>query len=71
MLARLRGREALLPLVLFPVVVPVVLASVRATALLVEGLPLDEVAEWWRLLVVFDVIYVTLCGLLFPYVLEG
>jgi len=71
LLARLRGREALLPLLLFSLVVPVVLASVRATAGLVEGLPLAEVADWWRLLLVFDVVYVTASALLFPVVLEG
>lgn len=71
LLARLRGREALLPLLLFSLVVPVVLASVRATAGLVEGLPVAEVADWWRLLLVFDVVYVTASALLFPVVLEG
>jgi len=71
LLARLRGREALLPLLLFSLVVPVVLASVRATTGLLEGLPLGEVASWWRLLLVFDVVYVTASALLFPVVLEG
>lgn len=71
MLARLRGREVLLPLLLFPLVVPVVLAAVRATGDLAGGVPPGEVASWWRLLVVFDVVYVAASGLLFPYVLEG
>ncbi|WP_117237414.1 heme exporter protein CcmB [Thermus sediminis] len=71
LLARLRGREALLPLLLFSLVVPVVLASVRATVGLVEGLPLAELADWWRLLLVFDVVYITACALLFPVVMEG
>lgn len=71
MLARLRGREVLLPLLLFPLVVPVVLAAVKATQGLAEGLPVAEVASWWRLLAVFDVVYVTACALLFPYILEG
>ncbi len=71
LLARLRGREALLPLLLFSLVVPVVLASVRATAGLMEGLPLGEVASWWQLLLVFDVVYVTASALLFPLVMDG
>ncbi|MER3556013.1 MAG: cytochrome C biogenesis protein [Meiothermus sp.] len=71
MLARLRGREVLLPLLLFPLVVPVVLAAVRATGDLAGGVPPGEVASWWRLLAVFDVVYVVASGLLFPYVLEG
>jgi len=71
LLARLRGREALLPLLLFSLVVPVVLASVRATTGLLEGLPVAEVVSWWQLLLVFDVVYVTASALLFPVVLEG
>jgi heme exporter protein B len=71
MLARLQGREVLLPLLLFPLVVPVVLASVRATAGLAEGLAPDQIGDWLRLLVVFDLIYVAACGLLFPLILEG
>lgn len=71
MLARLRGREVLLPLLLFPLVVPVVLSAVRAMGDLATGVPIGEVASWWRLLAVFDVIYVVACGLLFPNILEG
>lgn len=71
MLARLRGREVLLPLLLFPVVVPVVLSSVQATIALAQGVPVAEMRHWWQLLLVFDVIYVTVCSLIFPWVLEG
>lgn len=71
LLARLRGREVLLPLLLFSLVVPVVLAAVRATAGLLEGLPLAEVGAWWQLLLVFDVVYLTASALLFPVVMEG
>jgi len=71
MLARLRGREVLLPLLLLPLVVPVVLAAVRATAGLAEGLPVSEIADWWRLLLVFDLVYITASSLLFPLVIEG
>jgi heme exporter protein B len=71
LLARLRGREVLLPLLLFPIVVPVVLAAVRATLSIAEGIPVAEMAAWWQLLVVFDLVFVTACTLLFPYILEG
>lgn len=71
MLARLRGREVLLPLLLFPLVIPVVLAAVRFTQGLAEGIPVAELADWLRLLLVFDIIYVTVCAMVFPYMLEG
>lgn len=71
MLARLRGREVLLPLLLFPLVVPVVLAAVRFTQGLAQGIPLAELLDWLRLLLVFDIVYVTVCAMVFPYMLEG
>ncbi|GEM84219.1 heme exporter protein CcmB [Meiothermus hypogaeus] len=71
MLARLRGREVLLPLLLFPLVIPVVLAAVRFTQGLAQGIPVAELSDWLRLLAVFDVIYVTVCAMVFPYMLEG
>lgn len=71
LLARLRGREVLLPLLLFSLVVPVVLAAVRASLGIVEGVDWAEVGSWWRLLLAFDVIYVTASALLFPWVMEG
>lgn len=70
MLARLPAREVLLPLLLFPLTIPVLLGSVRATAGLVEGLAYAEVAVWWRLLAAFDAIYVSACALLFPSMLQ-
>lgn len=71
MLARLRGREVLLPLLLFPLVIPVVLAAVRFSQGLAEGIPVVELSDWLRLLLVFDIIYVTVCAMVFPYMLEG
>jgi heme exporter protein B len=49
----------------------VVLAAVRFTQGLAQGIPVAELLDWLRLLLVFDVIYVTLCALVFPYMLEG
>lgn len=71
MLARQRGREILLPLLLFPLVIPVVLAAVSVTQGLADGIPMAELADWLRLLVVFNVIYITVCAMIFPQMLEG
>ena len=71
MLARLRGREVLLPLLLFPLIIPVILAAVQATTFLAEGGRMDEVVDHWKRLMVFDIIYVTACAMLFPTILEG
>ena len=67
----LRARESLLPLLIFPIVVPVVLASVKATVGIVTLDPSIDVSGWLRLLLAFDVIYLVTCTLAFPYAVEG
>ncbi|MFN2169568.1 MAG: heme exporter protein CcmB, partial [Anaerolineae bacterium] len=65
-----RAREVLLPILLFPIMVPVLIAGVRATGSLLDGEPLSEISNWLRLLVVYDAIFLTAAFLLFDYVVE-
>ena len=61
MLIRARSRDVLLPVLLYPVTVPVIIAGVRGTAALLQP-ELDGgiVRFWFALLVCFDVVFVTL-----------
>ena len=68
--ANLRAREVLLPLLLFPIQVPVVVAAVKATALVLRGDPMGELGSWVKLLVAIDVVLVTVCVLTFEYIIE-
>ena len=70
MTAQARARQTLLPLLLFPLVVPVLLAAVKATSLLILGDPMGQIRSWAVLLVSFNLIYWSLCGLLFERVVE-
>lgn len=70
MTAQIRSRQTLLPLLLFPLIVPALLASVKATSLILLGDPMGQGGSWIRLLVAFDAIYWSLCGLLFARVVE-
>jgi len=70
MTAQTRARQTLLPLLLFPLVVPVLLASVKATSLLLTGDPMGQLYAWTALLACFDAIHWSLCGLLFERVVE-
>ena len=70
MTAQIRARQTLLPLLLFPLIVPVLLASVKATSLIILGDPMGQVRSWLGLLVAFNAIYWSLCGLLFDLVVE-
>ena len=61
MLVRARTRDVLLPVLLYPITVPVIIAGVRATATLLQPeLDLDSVRFWLALLGCFDVVFVTL-----------
>jgi heme exporter protein B len=70
MSAGARARQILLPLLLFPLVVPALLASVKATSLVILGDPMGQLSSWLILLICFDVIYWSICGLLFGQVVE-
>lgn len=70
MTAQLRAKQTLLPLLLFPLIVPALLASVKATSLLLLGDPMGQARSWLLLLLAFDAIYWSLCGLLFGRVVE-
>ncbi len=65
-----RAREVMLPLLLFPVAVPLLIAAVKLTAGVLDGLAMSEVSRWWQLLVGFDVIFLTLSLMTFDYVIE-
>ena len=71
MTAHVRAREVLFPVLLLPVQIPVLLATVKATEALLLGEPLGAVAHWVKLLAAADVIYLVIGLLTFDVVLEG
>ena len=70
MASRSRAREVLLPLLLFPMLVPVLLAAMQATKALLGGDAMGDASAWIRLLAAFDVIFLTATFLGFEYVIE-
>ena len=68
--ANLRARQVLLPLLLFPVLIPVVIAAVKGTTLALHGDAMGEFGSWMRLLGASDVLFLTICALTFEFVLE-
>lgn len=70
MAAQARAKQMLLPLLLFPLIVPVLLSSVKATSLMILGDPMGQLRSWTILLAAFDAIYWSICGLLFDRVIE-
>lgn len=66
---RTRNRETMLPLVLFPISIPALLAMVQATTNILTGE--YEPTLWIRLLVGYDIIFTTVCLLLFGTILNS
>ncbi len=65
-----RAREVLLPIMLFPVVIPVMLSAVRLTSGILDRLPFEDVSHWLVLLIAFDAIFIAASFMLFEYVVE-
>jgi heme exporter protein B len=61
MLVRARSRDVLLPVLLYPITIPVIIAGVRGTAALLQAeVDLPMARLWLSMLVFFDVVFVTL-----------
>jgi heme exporter protein B len=61
MLVRARTRDVLLPILLYPITIPVIIAGVRGTSALLEPTPDAALAVLWiSLLAFFDVVFLTL-----------
>jgi heme exporter protein B len=69
---RARSRELLLPLLLFPISLPALLAMVQATSgIITNDLDAIQINLWIKQLAAYDIIYTTLCILLFETILHA
>jgi heme exporter protein B len=65
-----RSRDVMLPILLFPVAVPVVVAAVSASRGILSAAGWEEIGPWINLLIGYDVIFVAAAFMLFEYVVE-
>ncbi|MBI4302688.1 MAG: heme exporter protein CcmB [Chloroflexi bacterium] len=65
-----KAREIMLPLLLFPIVVPVIIAAVKATGSILDVKLWGGMSSWPALLLAFDVIFLIISSILFEFVLE-
>ena len=68
--ARARAREALLPIMLLPLLVPVIISAVRATGLAIDGRPWEDIQPWMAMLAAYDLAFVVLSTLVFYVTVE-
>ena len=65
-----RMSDMLLPIILFPVTVPLIIAGVQSTSLIFQGQGFDAISQWFYLMLVFDVVFLVIPYMLFDYVME-
>jgi heme exporter protein B len=65
-----RTREVLLPILLFPVAIPVLLAAVKASNGLLAGAEFSEVFMPLNILIVYDVVFIAVAFMVFDFVVE-
>jgi heme exporter protein B len=70
MAVQTRTRDILLPILLFPVVIPVLIAAVKASSGFLQGIPMADIWPWLNLLIVYDVIFIAVAFMVFDYIVE-
>jgi heme exporter protein B len=65
-----RAREVMLPILLFPIVMPLLIAAVKLTAGILDGQTFAEMKRWMQLLVGFDIVFITASYMAFDFVVE-
>lgn len=70
MASRIRAREVMLPLLLFPMLIPLLVGAVEATSAMLAGDVMGDSRVWVRLMVVFDAIFIVISMWAFDFVIE-
>lgn len=70
MAATLNARDVILSILVFPITVPIILASVKATGGILDGGSLADITSWLKILTAFDLIFLLLAYLTFGFILE-
>lgn len=70
MAVQARTRDVLLPILLFPVALPILIAAVKASNGYLQGFEAAEIRPWLNLLIVYDVVFAALAYMLFDFIVE-
>lgn len=68
--ANTRLAELLLPMMTLPFFVPLVIPAAQTSAYILRGQPLEDAMPWFKMLLAFDLVFVTACLVVFPYTIE-
>lgn len=68
--ASTKMREVMLPILLFPVSIPLLMAAVKLTGGALQARDFAEISNWFNILITYDVVFVVVAFLVFEYVVE-
>lgn len=68
--SNLKTREIMLPILLYPLMIPVIIGSVRMTGQILDGKPLSSMMDWIGLTLCFDFIYIGVSIMTIDHILE-
>ena len=68
--SNLKTREVMLPILLYPLMVPIVIGSVRMTGQVLEGAELATMMDWVGLTLCFDAIFIGVSIMTIDHILE-
>ena len=63
-------REVMLPILLFPVSIPLLMAAVKLTGGALQAHDFSDVALWFNILILYDVLFLVVAFWVFEYVVE-
>jgi heme exporter protein B len=70
MAVQARTRDVLLPILLFPIVLPVIVPALKASNAFLQGFAMSEIWPWLNLLIAYDVVFIAVAFMVFDYVVE-
>ena len=68
--ASTKMREVMLPILLFPVSIPLLMASVKLTSGALQGREFADLSSWFSILIAYDAIFAVVSFWVFEYVVE-
>jgi heme exporter protein B len=70
MTVQARTRDILLPILLFPVIIPVLIAAIKASSVFLQSTDFSAALPWINILIVYDVIFISAAFMVFDFIVE-
>jgi heme exporter protein B len=65
-----RTRDVLLPILLFPLIIPVMIAAVKGSTGFLQAVAIADLLPWLNLLIVYDVVFIAVAFMVYDYIVE-